>query len=143
MALSMGIGSVRISLAILLISLFTICGLGQTPMQVAGTATKIATSSGDWTSPATWGGVLPANDDRVLIPSGITVIVDDMVAQEMKSIRIDNGGTLRFATDVDTELRTEYLFSEMTGTLEIGNATSKYSAGKKARLVFAERGGNK
>lgn len=47
--------------------------LSQTPMQVAGTATITATSSGNWSAAATWGGSIPSDDDRVLIPSGITV----------------------------------------------------------------------
>ena len=50
-------------------------GLTQTPMQVAGIATITATTSGNWSATTTWGGILPTNDDRVLIPSGITVIV--------------------------------------------------------------------
>ena len=38
----------------------------QNPIQVAGTATITATTSGDWTSPTTWGGTVPMTDDRVL-----------------------------------------------------------------------------
>jgi hypothetical protein len=111
----------------------------QNPIQVAGTATKTATSSGNWTSTATWGGSLPGTDARVLIPSGITVTVDSEISTEFKSIRIE--GTLKFATNVNTELRTEYLVSSMMGTLEIGTSTSKIATGVSANLVFAERGG--
>ncbi len=110
-------------------------------MEVAGTATITASASGDWSSTSTWGGSLPSNDDRVLIPNGITVIVDEMISEEFKSVRIADGGKLTFATDVDTELRTEYLFSGMMGSLEIGTSTNKISSNKKASLVFAERGG--
>jgi len=116
-------------------------GLAQTPMQVAGTANKTATSSGNWSSAATWGGTLPVNDDRILIPNGVTVTVDGMISEEFKSIRIDDGATLKFATNVNTELRTEYLFSSMMATLEIGTSTNKVSSNVKASLVFAERGG--
>lgn len=113
----------------------------QTPMQVAGIATITATTSGNWTSASTWGGSLPVNDDRVLIPNGVTVTVDGMISGAFKSIRIADGGKLQFVTDVDTELRTEYLFSSMMGTLEIGTSTNKVSSNVKASLVFAERGG--
>ena len=56
---------------ILLTLFLVICstnkGFSQTPMQVAGTATKTASVSGNWSSTTTWGGSLPVNDDRVLI----------------------------------------------------------------------------
>ncbi len=113
----------------------------QTPVQVAGTAAITASSSGNWSSPSTWGGTLPSNDDRVLIPNGVSIIVDGIISQEFKSIRIANGGTLSFATDVDTELRTEFLVSESDATFEIGSAANKVNAGVTARLVFAERSG--
>ncbi len=115
--------------------------LAQSPMQVAGTPTITAANSGNWSSPSTWGGTLPVNDDRVLIPNGITVTVDGMIAEEFKSVRINYGGKLQFATNVNTELRTEYLFSAMMGSLEIGTITNKISPNVTASLVFAERGG--
>ncbi|WP_299551736.1 G8 domain-containing protein [Seonamhaeicola sp.] len=130
---------------ILLTCLFVICSMsctkGQTPIQVAGTATKTAVQSGNWNDPATWGGSLPGNDARVLIPSGITITVNSMISEEMKSIRIANGAKLQYATSVNTELRTEYLVSEMGGAFEIGTASNKIAPNVKARLVFAERGG--
>ena len=102
---------------ILLVTAFTFIlnhSKAQSPMAVAGIANITAVQSGEWSNSSTWGGTLPANNDRVLIPSGVTVTVDDMISQEFKSVRIDNNGKLQFATDVDTELRTEYLFSGMT-----------------------------
>ena len=65
---------------------------GQSAIQVAGTATKTATTSGNWSSASTWGGTPPVDDDRVLIPSGIIVTVDGMIAQEFKSVNIADGG---------------------------------------------------
>ena len=136
----------RITLLLVLwVSLLLGPGLGnswaQSPAQVAGTATITATMSGNWSSASTWGGNLPADDDRVLIPSGVTVTVDGMISPEFKSVRIDDGGKLTFATNVNTELRTEYLYSGMMGTLEIGTASDKVGSGVTASLVFAERGG--
>ena len=133
--------SLKNLIILLVINFWAYYGFAQTPMQVAGTATKTAAASGDWSSTSTWGGSLPANEDRVLIPNGITVTVDGMIAEEFKSVRIDNGGKLQFATNVNTELRTEYLFSSMMATLEIGTSTNKVSSNVKANLVFAERGG--
>ncbi len=122
-------------------SLLSLGLYAQTPMQVAGTATYTATQSGNWSSTGTWGGTLPPDDSRVLIPSGITVTVDGLISQEMKSVRIADGGKLEFSTTANSELRTEYLFSGMMGTLEMGTANNKVSQGVIASLVFAERGG--
>ncbi|WP_299551733.1 G8 domain-containing protein [Seonamhaeicola sp.] len=113
----------------------------QGPVQVAGTATKTAAQSGNWSDAATWGGSVPADDARVLIPNGITVTVNDIIPEKMKSIRIANGAKLQYATNVNTELRTEYLVSEMGGSFEIGNSTNKVAANVTARLIFAWRGG--
>lgn len=128
-------------LVLLSLSMYINYGWSQSPMQVAGTATITATTSGNWNSTNTWGGALPSNDARVLIPNGVTVTVDGMISEEFKSVRIADGGKLQFATNVNTELRTEYLFSGMMGTLEIGTSNNKVATGVNASLVFAERGG--
>ena len=129
---------------ILLTLFIVICstnkGFSQTPMQVSGTATKTASVSGNWSSNTTWGGSLPVNYDRILIPNGVTIIVDGMVTEKFKSIRIADGGKLQFATNTDTELRTEYIFSAPNGTLEIGTNANKIPVGTTASLVFAEMG---
>ncbi|WP_299134480.1 T9SS type A sorting domain-containing protein [uncultured Tenacibaculum sp.] len=113
----------------------------QSPEKVAGTATVTASSSGNWTSISTWNGRMPKNDDRVFIPNGVTVTVDNIIKEEFKSVRIDNGGKLEFATNTNTELRTEYLFSNMNGTLEIGTSKNNIDINVTANLIFAERGG--
>lgn len=113
----------------------------QRARSVAGTPTISAQSSGLWSSPNTWGGLLPKNDDRVLIPNGIQVTIASKISEEFKSVVIDNGATLSFATGSSTELRTEYLYSAMNGVLEIGKIGSPIEVNNKASLVFAERGG--
>lgn len=113
----------------------------QSPVQVAGTPNKTAVISGDWSNPNTWGGTVPQTNDRVLIPANITVTVDGVISQELKSLRIASQGKLQYATNVNTELRTEFLVSEMGGTLEIGTSTGAINANVMASLVFAWRGG--
>ena len=83
---------------------FQLKSIAQNAMQVAGTPTITAIQSGNWTTAATWGGSLPTTDARILIPAGITVTVDAEIATEFKSVRVD--GALKFATNVNTELRT-------------------------------------
>ncbi|CAL2080158.1 G8 domain-containing protein [Tenacibaculum sp. 190524A05c] len=113
----------------------------QTPIQVAGTPTKTAIQNGNWTDVNTWGGSLPQNDDRILIPSNITVTVDGMIPQEFKSVRIAMQGTLQYATNVNTELRTEFLVSEMGANFNIGTPSNPINSNVNASLVFAWRGG--
>lgn len=114
----------------------------QTPVQVAGVATKTAIKSGNWSNPSTWNGnAIPGDLARVLIPNNITVTIDGMIPQEMKSVRIASGGKLQYATNTNTELRTEYLVSEMGGEFEIGTSTNPVNAANTASLVFAEKGG--
>lgn len=119
---------------------FSSLAIAQDPIVVAGTATHTATTSGNWSASATWGGNLPTTDARIVIPSGITVTVDTQISAEFKSIFIQ-GGTLKFANNVNTELRVEYLVSNMMGTLEIGTAANPINDGVIARLVIADRGG--
>ncbi|RXE98084.1 G8 domain-containing protein [Pseudoalteromonas sp. PS5] len=129
------------TLIFIMVCLFMRQGLATTPVQVAGTPTVTAQVSGNWSEPNTWGGELPGDDARVFIPAGVTVIVDRKIPQAYKSIRIDTGGAVKFATDVDTELKTEYLFSAMNALLEIGSNTGPVLDNVTASLVFAERGG--
>ena len=71
-------------LPLLSILFYAVFGFAQTPIQVAGTATITATTSGNWSSTNTWGGTVPTNDARVLIPDGVTVTVDGMIAAAFK-----------------------------------------------------------
>jgi hypothetical protein len=115
--------------------------VAQSPVQVAGAPNKTAVISGNWSNPNTWGGTVPQTDDRVLIPGNMTITVDGIISQEMKSVRIASQGKLQFATNVNTELRTEFLVSEMGGSLEIGTSANPIDTNVTASLVFAWRGG--
>src|SRR5215203_5001607 len=55
-------------------------------------ASNVAVTSGNWTSPSTWGGNVPAAGARVLIPQGIAVTLDAVLPSTFKWIRIN--GTL-------------------------------------------------
>ena len=103
-----------------------------------GATTHAATQSGNWSDAATWGGNLPSNSAIVAIPAGMVVTVDTKVAPKFKSVTID--GTLRFATNVDTELWVDTLISNAGSTLEVGTAADPIGAGVTARVVFADLG---
>ncbi|MEM8891211.1 MAG: G8 domain-containing protein [Bacteroidota bacterium] len=126
--------------SLLLISLLLIGQLrAQNPLNVAGTANTIATQSGDWSAPVSWGGSLPVENARILIPAGINIRLDQEILTEFKSIRIE--GSLSFASDANTELRTEYLVSNPSGRLEIGTAANPVLSTAIAKLVFVDKGG--
>ena len=109
------------------------------PLGVAGQAQISAQKSGAWNDPKTWGGKLPQQGERVLIPSGQIVTVQSQIDIAFKSIRI--AGTLRFSPEVDTRLKVEYLVSESTGTLEIGRTNQPIAKSAQAELIVADLGG--
>lgn len=127
----------------LLWSVFALTPLmAQDAVQVAGTATVQSAQTGDWTNPSTWvGNQVPGTDARVLINNNHTVTVNTTIGTEFKSVRIANGGILSFPTTADSELRTEYLVSQGSGTLQIGTSSTPVAANRTARIVFADRGG--
>ncbi|MEM9513389.1 MAG: G8 domain-containing protein [Actinomycetota bacterium] len=102
-------------------------------------ATHTAVASGDWRTPGTWAsGVVPGEGSRVVIPAGIAVTVDGVLSPAIKTIGID--GMLRFAPDVDTELRVDTVVSAPGGALEIGTSTAPIDIAATARLTFADDG---
>ena len=101
-------------------------------------ATHVAVASGDWSDAATWGGDLPASGSHVRIPAGITVTVDTMLDPEIETIGVD--GTLRFATEVNTELKVDTLVTSPTGTFEVGTPERPIAVGVIASIVFADDG---
>uniref|UniRef100_UPI00321642D8 HYR domain-containing protein n=1 Tax=uncultured Draconibacterium sp. TaxID=1573823 RepID=UPI00321642D8 len=59
--------------------------------------------SGNWSDPATWGGTVPTTTDNVIIPNGVTVVVD--VAANCQNITIESGGELNHGTTLATTLQ--------------------------------------
>ncbi|MEM7274995.1 MAG: G8 domain-containing protein [Actinomycetota bacterium] len=101
--------------------------------------TSMATASGDWSAASTWqGGQVPGDGSRVHIPAGTTVTVDGRLAPAIKTIRVD--GTLRFATDVDTELRVDTLVTTAGGALEVGTGDRPVADAVVANIVFIDDG---
>ena len=101
-------------------------------------ATHIAAISGDWSSPPTWNGDVPGTGAFVHIPAGVTVTVDTMFEPEIERIGVD--GTLRFATDVDTELKVDTLVTTPSGTLEVGTPDQPVADDAVASIQFADDG---
>ena len=106
-----------------------------------GLATAVAVQNGSFFDPATFGGSLPGDGARVIIPEGITVIYDraDNVPR-LDTLRVD--GTLEFATNQDTELFVDLFVVEDGGTLRIGTEANPIQANVDARITFASANPN-
>ena len=101
--------------------------------------THYAVASGNWSDSSIWhDGIVPAVDARVLIPIGIEVRVDQELAAEIATIRVD--GTLSFATQVNTELRAETIIVSDVGSFVMGTAEQPIEASATARLVITDNG---
>lgn len=102
-------------------------------------ATHAAVTTGNWSDPNTWEDqALPTAGARILIPSGVSITVDSVMSTEFKTVGIH--GELKFATDVNTELRVDTIVSTHNGRLEIGTAQNPIANGVRARVVFADDG---
>ncbi|TQV85898.1 G8 domain-containing protein [Aliikangiella coralliicola] len=110
-----------------------------TPPPATTTIDAKVASSGNWSDPKTWNNsALPAENARILIPSGLTLTVDGEIKEKLKKIEIE--GTLNFATQINTQLKVETITSNMQGRLEIGSESNPISADVSARIIFADYG---
>jgi cell surface hyaluronidase len=83
---------------------------------------KTAVLPGSWSSPATWGGVLPGVEDDVIIPAGISVTLNANV--ECGGITV--GGRLEVER-ADRTLICDSLFVQGSGAVfEVGTATNRF-----------------
>jgi Ca2+-binding RTX toxin-like protein len=101
--------------------------------------THYAVQSGNWSNSATWhDGVVPTEGARVLVPIGVEVTVDQILAPEIATIRVD--GTLSFATNVTTHLQVDTIVVTDIGALEIGTAAEPIAANVQAQMTFTDNG---
>ncbi len=75
---------------------------------------------------------------HVLIPIGVRVTVDSLVATRIGTIRVD--GTLAFATNANSELRVDTVIVAGSGLFEMGTAQTPIQAGVRARLLITDNG---
>ncbi len=105
----------------------------------ADQATNTVVASGNWSDPDVWeNGARPEAGARIVIPQGVTLTVDSVISTEFKTIGIH--GTLRFATDVNTQLRVDTIVSAPHGRFEMGTSAKPIAKGVTAKVVFADDG---
>ncbi|MEM7454324.1 MAG: G8 domain-containing protein, partial [Planctomycetota bacterium] len=102
-------------------------------------ATHVATGTGNWSDPSIWqNGQVPTQGARIVVSEGQTVTVDGVYNAEFKTLRID--GTLKFATDVNTQLKVDTLVSTGCARLEMGTQANPVDANVTAKIIFADDG---
>ena len=101
-------------------------------------ATHTAVADGGWSDPATWGGQVPGDSARVVIPEGRTVTVDTVLQTRIETVGVF--GTLRVAPDVDTQLLVDTLVSSPAGLVEVGTKDRPIDDGVSARIRFLDDG---
>lgn len=90
-------------------------------VSVANAAIFTATSSGNWSSSATWGGSSPGvliSGDQVVIPSGITVTLDQNVSVSGALSSLDVSGTLSGGVNTVTVVNGSLIG---TGNIDVGS----------------------
>ena len=102
-------------------------------------ATHTAVQDGNWTASGTWGGTVPGASARVHIPAGITVTVDGIVPDTLRTIRLD--GTLDFAVDVNTGLKLDTLVGSVGSLLQVGTADNPVQTQAEAKITVEDIGG--
>ena len=101
--------------------------------------TSYAVRSGNWSDPSIWhGGVVPSNGARVLIPVGVDVQVDGMIAARLSTVRVD--GSLSFDTAHNTLLQVDTMVVGDCGEFYMGTAAAPIASGVTARLLITDNG---
>lgn len=93
-----------------------------TSLRITAPAAGLAVASGNWSSPATWGGTIPGPEQDVVIPEGLTVSLD--MSTEVGSILVM--GVLR-AAPVDMALTCDSLVvTGPTALFEVGTEAARF-----------------
>ena len=101
--------------------------------------THIAVRNGAWSDPATWqNGILPTSGARVLVPVGVEIRVDGMLAARVSTIRVD--GTLSFDTARNTELKADTIVVSSSGTFQMGTEAQPIASSVQAMVTFTNNG---
>ncbi len=94
-----------------------------------------STTNGNWSSPTTWGGTIPTDNDVVDIRHH--VIFD--VQTEVYDLVVAPNGTLSFEPTTDTSLTVGTLMVKEGGMLQIGTINNPVSSNATASILFADR----
>jgi PKD repeat protein len=101
--------------------------------------TIVSVQSGNWSAPSTWSlGRVPGAGDVVDIMPGTTVTYDTVSTANVTTVDVEQGGTLQFRTDINTQLTVTNLLVSVGGTLTVGTASQPVAANVTASIVFPD-----
>ena len=91
---------------------------------------KAIVSSGTWSNPAIWGGSVPANGDKVIVTSGMSLTID--MAATVDEITVEQGATLTWSNASVLTVNSKFIVNG-TVLMNGGNITIP-SSGKDFEL---------
>jgi G8 domain len=97
----------------------------------------VATKSGAWSDPATWGGVVPKNGDNVRIPVNVTVSLEKPELASLARIYVE--GNLKFSSTQNTRLIVDTMLVGANALVQIGSPTDPLLPGILAELTIQSR----
>ena len=98
-----------------------------------------AVTDGPWSDPATWeSGTVPTDGADVFVQDGVTVTVTQQTRTRVKLLEV--AGTLRHATDTDTGLRAETIYTRQGSRYEVGTAADPVQPEATATVEFIDEG---
>lgn len=98
--------------------------------------TKTCVADGNWTDPATWGGVVPTAADEVLIPFARIVTIDGNAECHRLMVK----GRLYFSRAASTSLTLDTFISDADSTVEIGTRENPIPPEVSATITFIGSG---
>jgi hypothetical protein len=102
--------------------------------------TIVSTKSGNWSDPTIWSaGRTPTTGDIVDIGSGTTVTYDVNSNVVLNTIAVQNGASLNFRPDINTQVIVGNFLVLDGGTLQVGTAANPVAAGLLANIVIANQ----
>ncbi len=102
--------------------------------------TVVSVASGSWSSGSTWStGQVPGAGAIVSIASGTAVTYDANSTVVLNTIVIQSGGTLQFATNVNTEVIAANYLVLQGGTLDVGTQANPIASNVTASILTADQ----
>jgi hypothetical protein len=102
--------------------------------------TIVSVKSGNWSDPTVWSlGRLPGAGDIVDVNPGTTVVYDVNSTVALNTLEIQATGSLKFRTDIDTQLVVGNFLVLEGGYLEIGTQANPVAANVMAQVFIANQ----
>ncbi|MDB4459082.1 G8 domain-containing protein [bacterium] len=96
--------------------------------------THRAIKSGNWADPSVWGGTLPYDGARVVVPEGLEILIGAEGTAHLKALNIE--GEVRLSGNVDSNLHVDTLVVNATGALRAGGVNNPVSVDSEVMVTL-------